>query len=63
MSQADEVVRDCAETRALLKRDYTIETALTDARFYRAHPEVVIDGQQAKRVINTLLTALEGKAA
>jgi hypothetical protein len=57
-----EVIDDCADCRALLKSNYTIESALTDARFYRAHPEVIIDGRHAKRVIETLLTAFEGNA-
>lgn len=56
-----EIIQDCAESRALLKDDYTIEAALTDARFYRAHPEVLIDGRHAKRVIDTLLIAFERK--
>lgn len=57
-----EVILDCADSRALLKEDYTIEAALTDARFYRAHPEVLLDGRHAKRVIETLLIAFEEKS-
>lgn len=52
-----EVILDCADSRALLKEDYTIEAALTDARFYRAHPEVQIDPRHAKRMLETLITA------
>lgn len=58
-----EVVKDCAESRALIRHEYTLEVALTDARFYRSHPEVIIDGQHAKRVIETFLSAYEGNGS
>ena len=55
---ASAIVEETAAQRAP-ESHYTIADAITDARFYRAHPEILIDGQKAKRVIDALLAALE----
>jgi len=54
-----DVVRDCAAAREQPKPQYTIADAITDAQFYRQQPEYIVDLEKAKRVIDTLLSALE----
>lgn len=58
MKPAD-VVQACAEQRAASTRQHTIADAIEEARFYRRTPEAIMDSHQAKRCIETLLSALE----
>lgn len=63
MSYTEGNTSEFSDAHGAFNRTYSAEAAITDAKFYRAHPEVLIDGQHAKRVINTLLTVIEEKAA
>lgn len=58
------VVQECAATREqAAAAPYTVATAIADAQYYRAHPECVVGTQQLKRVVDTLLSAVESSPA
>lgn len=57
--EAATIINETTAARTLGEREYTIADAITDAQFYRSHPEAVVDGGNAKRTIDTLLAALE----
>jgi hypothetical protein len=53
------VVASCAEQRAAASTGYTIAEAINDAEFLRRQPEAILSDSQAKRLIDTLLCALQ----
>lgn len=53
------VVAACADQRAQPPAPFTIAQAISDARLMRKVPECIVSDAQAKRVIDTLLAALE----
>lgn len=59
IDEAKTIITETEAARTVGEREYKIADAIADAQFYRAHPEAVVDGANAKRTINTLLSALE----
>lgn len=57
--EAAKIITETTASRTLGEVEYKIGDAITDAQYYRAHPEVIVGPTQAKRVIDTLLAALE----
>lgn len=57
--EAATIINETTAARTLGEIDYKVADAITDAQYYRAHPEVIVGPTQAKRVIDTLLAALE----
>lgn len=58
-AESHPVVVECAEQRAQPPAPYTVADAVHDAKHLRKVPECILGDAQAKRVIDTLLAALE----
>jgi hypothetical protein len=59
IDEAKTIITETEAARTVGEREYKINDAITDAQYYRAHPEVIVDARHAKRVIDTLLSGLE----
>lgn len=61
-AQATDVTKACAEQRDAPRENYTIGTAIEDARWLRSTPDATLSAARAKQIIDTLLASLERSA-